>query len=128
MADILGVLQAGLDHHRAGRLPQAERHYRDVLEMHPRNALAVHLLGLVAFQAGKPEMAAEYVEQAIKFDAFHAPFSADLAEIYRSLGRTPEAIASYRKALELSPEMPDARTNLGTLLESIGQPDEALAC
>lgn len=128
MADIVETLQAGLAHHRAGRLPQAELAYRRVLEIHPRNAQAMHLLGLVAFQADKPELAAQYVENAIKCDAFHAPFWADLAEIYRALGRTSDAVAAYRKALEMNPEMPDAWTHFGTLLEAIGESEEGLAC
>ena len=128
MTDIVGTLQSGLAHHRAGRLAQAELAYRQVLEVHPRNAHALHLLGLVAFQAGKPELALTYVEGAIKCDAFHAPFWADLAEIYRALERLPEAIAAYRKALGMNPDMADAWTHFGTLLEATGEPAEGLAC
>jgi tetratricopeptide (TPR) repeat protein len=128
MADIVETLQAGLEHHRAGRLPQAELAYRRVLEMHPRNAQAMHLLGLVAFQADKHQLAAEYVEGAIKYDAFHAPFWADLAEIYRALERTDDAVAAYRKALKINPDMADAWTHFGTLLEAIGETEEGVAC
>jgi len=126
MSDITAVLQSGLDLHRAGRLVEAEATYRRVLEMHPRHALSSHLLGLIAFQYDKLDLAAKYIEQAIRWDAYHAPFRADLGEIYRALRRIPEAIETYRKAIELNPEMPDAHTHLGTLLESSGQDDEAL--
>jgi protein O-GlcNAc transferase len=128
MADIVETLQAGLAHHRAGRLPQAESAYRRVLEMHPRNPQAMHLLGLVAFQADKHLLAAEYVERAIQFDAFHAPFWADLAEIYRALERTDDAVAAYRKALKINPDMADAWTHFGTLLEAIGETEEGVGC
>jgi len=128
MNDLAELLQSGLEHHRAGRLVEAERNYRHVLDIHPRHAKAFHLLGLVAFQAGKPELAAELIGQAIKIDAFHAPFAADLGEVYRALDRLPEAVASYRKALEINPEMPDAWTRLGVLLDSTGNVEEAAAC
>ena len=128
MTDIVGTLQSGLAHHRAGRLEQAEVAYSQVLEVHPRNEHALHLMGLVAFQAGKPELAATYIEAAIKCDVFHAPFWADLAEIYRALDRIPEAVSAYRKALDMNPEMADAWTHFCTLLELTGEAEEGLAC
>jgi predicted O-linked N-acetylglucosamine transferase (SPINDLY family) len=128
MSEIRESFQAGVDHHRAGRFLEAEKLYRRVLELYPRHSGAMHLLGLIAFQVGKTELAAEYVEQAIKLDAFRAPYPADLGEIYRALGRIPEAIASYRKALQLNPKMASAHALLGSLLESEGKREEALEC
>lgn len=128
MAGIVETLQSGLDHHRAGRLAEAEQAYRLVLEMHPRNAQAMHLLGLVAFQVDQPAAAAKCVESAIKVDAMQAPFWADLAEIYRALSRMDEAVAAYRRALEINPNMADAWTHFGTMLDTLGEHDEALSC
>ena len=128
MTSIPEALQAGLEHHRAGRLLQAEQMYRRVLQIHPRHAGAVHLLGLIAFQAGKLDVAEFMLKEAVKIDAFHAPYSADLGEIYRALGKGSEAIAAYRKALELNPETADTHNNLGTLLQAAGQLDEASEC
>ena len=88
MTSIPEALQAGLEHHRAGRLLQAELMYRRVLQIHPRHAGAVHLLGLIAFQAGKIDVAEYMLQEAVKIDAFHAPYSADLGEVYRALGKT----------------------------------------
>jgi len=99
MTSIPEALQAGLEHHRAGRLLQAEQMYRRVLQIHPRHAGAVHLLGLIAFQAGKLDVAEYMLQEVVKIDAFHAPYSADLGEVYRALGKTSEAIAAYRKAM-----------------------------
>jgi Tfp pilus assembly protein PilF len=128
MNDIPEMLRTGVEHHRSGRLPQAEQLYRQVLQIHPRHAGAIHLLGLIAFQIGKHDVAAEYLLEAIKIDAFHAPFSADLAEIYRAMGKTAEAIASYRQALRLNPEAADTHNYFGTMLVGEGQADEATAC
>ena len=127
MTSISESLQAGLEHHRAGRLMQAEQMYRRVLQIHPRHAGAVHLLGLIAFQAGKLDIAEHLLQEAIKIDSFHAPYSADLGEVYRALGKTDEAISAYAKAIELNPETADAHNNLGTLLRSTERQDEACA-
>lgn len=128
MIDIPEALRTGLEHHRAGRLVEAEQLYRHVLQIHPRHAGAIHLLGLIAFQIGKHDVAVDYLTQAIKVDAFHAPFSADLGEIYRAMGKFPEAIAAYRAALRLNPEMPDTQNSLGTLLQAQDRAAEAAAC
>jgi Tfp pilus assembly protein PilF len=128
MPGIPETLQAGLAHHRAGRLPQAEQLYRRVLEMHPRHAGAIHLLGLIAFQIGQHDAAVQYLSQAIKLDSFQPAFSADLGEIYRAQGKTADAIAAYRRALALNPKLADAHNNLGTLLAADNQAAEAAQC
>lgn len=128
MADIPEALRCGMEHHRAGRLAEAEQMYRQVLATHPRHAGAVHLLGLVAFQNGKHDAAVDYLKQAIEIDALQAPFSADLGEIYRTLGKIPEAIAAFREALRLDTELAEIQHNLGTLLQAQGSTAEATAC
>ena len=45
--------------HRAGRLLEAEHYYRRVLQAQPRHA-AHHLLGLLAFQGGKHDLAVKH--------------------------------------------------------------------
>jgi tetratricopeptide (TPR) repeat protein len=124
---IAETLQAGLDFHRAGRLHDAERMYRRVLDLHPRHARAAHLLGLIAFQAGHNDKAVELLNAAIKTDRFDATFHADLAEIYRVLGRTSEATASCQRALELNPKMADVYNCLGILQQSQGDAEAAIA-
>ncbi len=44
------------------------------------------------------------------------------------LGRTQEAEASYRRAIELDPNFAEAHYNLGCLLHLHGRTDEAIAC
>ena len=43
-------------------------------------------------------------------------------------GTLEEAVACYRRALELQPNFADAYYNLGIALHSQGKPDEAIAC
>ena len=42
-----------LARHRAGDFAQAEQLYRTVLSHQPNNAGALHMLGLLSFQAGR---------------------------------------------------------------------------
>ncbi|UCG99477.1 MAG: tetratricopeptide repeat protein, partial [Burkholderiales bacterium] len=43
------------------------------------------------------------------------------------LGRLEEALASYDRALRLTPDDPDVHTNRGNVLKDLGRLEEALA-
>ena len=128
MTSIAETLQTGLDHHRAGRLLEAEHFYRRVLEAHPRHAGAFHLLGLIAFQVGKHELAAQLVGDATRFDAFHPPYRVDLGEIHQAMGNIPEAIQCYEHALKLDSEMAPTQNSLGVLYKAQGNLSAAMTC
>ena len=53
-----------LEHHRAGRLAEAERQYREILAREPEHADSLHLLGVLALQAGDLGAALTLVERA----------------------------------------------------------------
>ena len=66
MATISEALAIAIQHHQAGRLQAAEQIYRQILAVEPNQADAIHLLGVIACQAGKYEAAVEYIERAIR--------------------------------------------------------------
>ncbi len=59
------LLAAGLQHHQAGRLAEAEAHYQRVLGIMPDHADVLHLLGGVAYQTGRHKAAIELIGRAI---------------------------------------------------------------
>lgn len=121
-------LQAGLEHHRAGRLREAEQIYRDVLSRHPRNSQAIHLLGLIAYQLGRPIDSIQCLELAAQLEPNNATFHADLGDVLRTQGQVPEAIAACQKALELKPDMVDVHHCLGILYKKQGDLERAEQC
>jgi predicted O-linked N-acetylglucosamine transferase (SPINDLY family) len=128
MATISQALAIAIRHHQAGRLQAAEQICRQILQVEPNHADAIHLLGLAAHQVGKHEVAAEYIGRAIRLKANTAVFHNNLGEAYRALRRIPEAVACYRQALELKPDFVEVHVNLGNVLKDQGKLDEALAC
>ena len=60
------LLGAGLKHHQAGRLVEAEACYRRVLAAQPDHADALHLLGIIAQQAGRRDLAVELIRTFLK--------------------------------------------------------------
>ena len=65
MATISEALTIAVQHHQAGRLQAAEQIYRRVLEVDPNQADAIHLLGVLAHQVGKHELAVQCITRAI---------------------------------------------------------------
>jgi len=116
-----------LQHHRSGRLADAEALYRQILAVRPDHAGALHFLGLIADQAGRHDLAVELIRQAIGFDPQNPLFHSNLAEALRGAGRLDEAITACRRALDLKPDFPNAHLNLGNALLAKNQLDEAIA-
>jgi len=126
-ATVDALLAAGLDHHRAGRLAEAERHYRQILAADDRHADSLHLLGVIARQLGRHETAVALISQAISLRSDVAVYHNNLGNALRDHGRLEEAMRSFRRALTIGPNLPDAHNNLGNALRDSGKLDEAVA-
>ena len=119
------AIDLGLDHHRAGRLNQAEQLYRQVLSAQPDNAWALQLLGMIAHQVGNSPLAIELIRRAIAIDPTPADFHNNLGEILRVNGRLDEAEASMLRCLALNPNFAPALNNLGEVYRERGDLERA---
>ena len=122
------AMQLASTHQSAGRLMEAEQILKQILQLHPEHAHALHLLGVVAYQAGRPVLALELIEKAISIASDIALFHSNMAEMCRQQGRLEEAISHGRRAVEIEPAMASAHSNLGVALYDAKQYDEAEAC
>jgi tetratricopeptide (TPR) repeat protein len=120
----MSLFDLSLEAHRAGRLDEAERGYRNVLTQQPRHADALHLLGLVRRERGALDEAQTLIESAIAVDA-QARFFGSLGTVMLDRGRHDEAETLFRRAAELDPGDLTARFNLGVLLLDSGRPGDA---
>jgi predicted O-linked N-acetylglucosamine transferase (SPINDLY family) len=116
-----------LQHHMAGRLPQAENLYRQILGQDPNFVHATHLLGLLAHQAGRSDIAVDLIRGAIALGLNTPDAYGNLGNALRGTGRMDEAIAALRQSLTLGPGQAPTYVNLGNTLQSNGQVDEAIA-
>ena len=115
-----------LQHHHAGRLPDAEALYRQILAIQPNHADALRLLGLIAHQTGRHDLAADRIRQSIALHPGNAVAHSNLGAVCRALGRFDEAVTAFRRTIELKPDFPDAQTSLGIALATLGRGDEAI--
>jgi len=121
------ALSAALHHHQSGRLEQAATLYSKILEADPRHADANHLLGVIAFQLGRNEVAVELIGMAIAANRSNPAFHSNLGNALNGMGRADDALAAYDRALRLRPDYADAHYNRGNVLRDMGRLGDALA-
>ncbi|HYH18709.1 MAG TPA: tetratricopeptide repeat protein [Azospirillum sp.] len=119
------LLMAALRHHQAGDLAEARRGYEQVLGAEPRNADALHLLGVIELQSGRPDIGLERVRAALSISAGAAAYHDSHGSALRALGRLEEAVAAYRRALDRDGGLAPARFNLAGTLMQLGRLDAA---
>jgi tetratricopeptide (TPR) repeat protein len=112
----LRTVRAGFAHHQAGRLRRAETLYRKALQKDPDDANALHLLGVIAYQRGEIGTALRLIERALPELAGLPDINLNYGNALREAGRLAEAMASYRRALELKPDYGMAHNNLAAAL------------
>jgi tetratricopeptide (TPR) repeat protein len=117
----------GLALHQQGKLADAARLYGEVLQQQPNHFDALHLLGVIAAQNKKTELAVELITKAIRLNATVAAAHSNLGIALLHLKRPAEALASYDTAIALKPDFAEAHYNRGIALRDLKRSEEALA-
>ncbi|MGA3068212.1 MAG: tetratricopeptide repeat-containing glycosyltransferase family protein [Tepidisphaeraceae bacterium] len=114
-------------HHHAGRLPEAQKLYRQILSRQPQHSGALHYLGVIANQAGRRNEAVELILRAVALNPINPDAYGNLGNAFKDIGKLDEAIAAYRQAIALDPSAPESHSNLGNALREKRQYKEAVA-
>ena len=127
MLSLQQALDIAVRHHTAGRLPQAQSMYQQILQINPDQPVALHLLGVIAHQVEGNVTEVGLITKAVTIKPDYAEAHNNLGNVFNDLGRLEEAVASYHRALDLMPDYADAHNNLGLVLHALGKPDDAVA-
>ena len=114
------AVQLAEDHRQKGNLAAAADLCRRVLEAQPRNAEALHTLGLIAHQSGDLAAAIEHVRAAAEGDGKSALYWCNLGELLRLGGRPGDAVAAAGRALAIDPRYASAYNNRGVAEYDLG--------
>ena len=120
------LVAEGIEHHKNGRLAEAETCYRRALAAQPDNAEAYHLLGIAAHQSGRIEESIEFISTAIKLNGHHPLYFCNLGVALEAAKQFEAALVNYGKALALYPDFAQALSGRGSALSKLGKCDEAL--
>ncbi|MDQ1469738.1 MAG: hypothetical protein QOJ99_1218 [Bryobacterales bacterium] len=108
-----------------GKLPAAERNYREALRRDPSWLPAILNLGQTLREQGKEMEALQVLARATSLAPRDARTWSELGNVQLELDRKEEGAESYRKAIALDPDMPEAHNGLGILMAQNGKPEAA---
>ncbi|MGY0711531.1 tetratricopeptide repeat protein [Azospirillum argentinense] len=124
MDTIEQTLAVATEHHRAGRTTEAERLYREVLAASPGHPDALHLLGVVALQGGRPAEAVDLIGQAVAGDPTSPLLQANLGHALHATGQTRDAALCFARALTLLTNEGEGWGNVSALTGLIRRYDD----
>ena len=108
-------------HYRAGAREDAHMICARVLRVAPKNPDALHLLGILAYEARNLPLAIQLMSEAVRHAKKFAPMHGNLALAKLAVGDLAGAAMCARKALGLSPAYADGHRVLGLVHEQKGQ-------
>jgi predicted O-linked N-acetylglucosamine transferase (SPINDLY family) len=117
----------GLQHHRVGRLSEADALYRQALTEDPENIDALHFRGVIAFQRGDHAQAVLLISKALSYNASNPAAYNNLGNALAAQGKRLESLSAYLDALALQPDYTDALCNFGDALRAGGKLERAVA-
>lgn len=120
-------LESAVSHHKAGRLDQAKQLYSAMLSQDPKHVVALHYLGVIAYQQGDVRQATALIGKAIALRPDYDEAHNNQGLALHALAKLDEAVTSYQMALAIKPDFVNAHNNLGLALHTLGKLDEAVA-
>lgn len=121
-------LDKALSLHKQGQLEQAEVLYRSVLEREPDHADALHMMGVLACQAGNFTAGLKLIGRALEENAANPFYHNNYGYTLMAVGQLDRALDHLNKALALKPDYVDALNNLGRVYQVRGNLSRALMC
>ena len=119
------LVNQGLQAHLAGDRQGAEGYYRQALETDATNAEALHLLGVLAMDAGQLDEARDLVTQSLAAREAYPEAQNTMGSILKEGGAVEGAKAAFERAVALAPAFAEAWTNLADLQRREGDLDGA---
>ncbi len=101
--------------------------YRNILEVAPDHADALHFSGVLAHQRERSDQAVALIERSLELEPERADWHSNLGIVLQDRLELDGAIAQYRRAIALDPKHANAHNNLGVVLRAKGRVDDAEA-
>lgn len=114
-------LATAVERHRAGAWDEAESLYRRILDDDPRQADALHLLGMLRLQRGQRDVGIASVRRALQLRPLFPEAWVTLGNGFRDAGDQTAAAAAFRSAIAAQPGMIEAIGNLAQMSASVGR-------
>ncbi len=119
------LVQQALSLYSGGDRVQAEQRCRLALQHNPHQPTALHLLGVIAMQAGRLDEAVELIVAAIRLSPREVEFYNNLGLALTQRQRFSDAATILEQAIAIQPEMSELYFNLGVARQASQAFEEA---
>jgi protein O-GlcNAc transferase len=120
------MLQQAIQAFQGGNFDMADSILKRVLQVDPKNLLALNGLGLIKASEAKYTEAANFFGRAARISPNDASIQFNLAKALTDSGNDKAAIAHHKKAVALTPKDPDAWLSYGIAVSNLGRYEDAL--
>lgn len=115
----------GLELASAGRIDEAEAVFRQLLEVDPSDAEALHFFGVLSFRRSRPVDAERHFRAALEARPGWAKAWHSLGGALQAQGKLEDAASACEKAVELDPDAAEFHYSLGLVFHALRRLPEA---
>ena len=119
------TLQQAVTAHQEGKLEEAEKLYKKILDTEPTNFDANKNLSIFFYKLGRLDEAEASCKKTIELKPDFMECYYDLGNILYQLGKLDEAEKNFQKVIELKPDHIEAYFNLSIIFRDLDRFDEA---
>jgi len=125
-SNVAPLLAQALQYHHAGRLPEAERLYAEILRVRPDHVDALQMMSLIKLAKGDAAQALQLMAAAMRGRKATPQMLLNHGLILNALERHQEALESFDAALKGKSKFAEAHNNRGAALSALQRDEEAL--
>jgi protein O-GlcNAc transferase len=123
----MALFDQALDALNNRRFEEAETLFRNIISNDARHFDALHMLGIVCTENGKPSEAEDFFLMALSIDSRFPPLFHNYGLFLAKLKRHQESIDQFNKALTLNDKYAPVYSDRGIGLMELGRLEESLA-
>ena len=112
---------------QAGKLDDAEKSFKRVLQRNPSHLAALNLLGIVLTNLKRYGEAERYLRSALDINSKSDATLYNYGIILKALGRPSEALERFSQALAINPAVAETWNNRGTILNDLKRYADAVS-
>lgn len=120
-------LDQGMTLHRSGEIEAARKIYKQILQIKPEHADALHLYGVTAHQLGNYVQAVQFIQQSLQINPRNFYALNNLGSALRESAQLSQALECFQQACKLKPDYAEAYSNIGNVYKDMRRPDEAIS-
>jgi predicted O-linked N-acetylglucosamine transferase (SPINDLY family) len=125
-AKIQSMLQQAVQAFQGGNFDGADSTLKRVLQVDPKNLLALNVLGLIKASEANYIEAANFLGRAARINPNDASLQYNLAKALSDSGNDRDALIQHKKAVALAPNNPEAWLNYGLSTLNLGLYENAI--